>query len=61
MPKYPVLKEWAYAGVVFALTGASASHLLAGNGLGEAAPPLVLVVIAMVSYFLRPPQLRLKS
>jgi len=32
VPRLPRLKEWAYAGVTFELTGAAASHVLRGNG-----------------------------
>jgi hypothetical protein len=48
------LKEWAYAGVVFAMTGGFASHILAGDSFGAAAPPLVLAALAVGSYLLRP-------
>ncbi|HYL99987.1 MAG TPA: DoxX family protein, partial [Blastocatellia bacterium] len=30
IPRFPRLKEWAYAGVVFNLTGALASHIASG-------------------------------
>jgi hypothetical protein len=30
VPRFPRLKEWAYAGTVLDLTGAMASHLAAG-------------------------------
>jgi uncharacterized membrane protein YphA (DoxX/SURF4 family) len=35
VPRFPRLKEWAYAGAVFELTGASASHLAVGDGGGR--------------------------
>ena len=41
-PRFPALKEWAYAGIVFDLSGAVVSHLASGDGLGEAAVPVVL-------------------
>jgi hypothetical protein len=53
-PALPRLKEWAYAGFFFALTGAAASHLLAGDGLGGAMAPLVLLAIGAASWALRP-------
>ena len=48
------LKEWAYAGIFFDLTGAFASHLAVGDGAGDFMPPLVLAVFLVVSYVLRP-------
>jgi hypothetical protein len=54
VPGMPLLKEWAYAGFFFALTGAAASHLAIGDGLGEAAPPLVLATLGGLSWALRP-------
>src|SRR5262252_7058298 len=45
-PRLPRLKEWAYAGAIFELTGAAASHTAAGDGAGMAAVPLVFVALA---------------
>ncbi|MEQ1502845.1 MAG: DoxX family protein [Myxococcota bacterium] len=53
-PGFPRVKEWAYAGFFFALTGAAASHLFAGDGLGGAVAPLVLLGLGIGSYALRP-------
>ena len=53
------LKEWAYAGIAFDLTGAAASHAFAGDPAGEAVPALVLLVLAAASYALRPTSRRL--
>lgn len=33
--KFPVLKEWAYAGFFFAMSGAVFSHLASGDGAKE--------------------------
>lgn len=51
-PRFPRLKEWAYAGFTFNLLGAFASHLLAGDALGESIAPLVLLGVLIVSYTL---------
>lgn len=51
-PRFPRLKEWAYAGFTFNLLGAFASHLLAGDPLGQSIAPLVFLVVLAVSYFL---------
>lgn len=55
LPRLPRLKEWAYAGMCFDLTGASASHAARGDGPGEIATPLVILAVAAVSWALRPP------
>ncbi len=54
-PRLPRLKEWAYAGIVFNLTGAAISHLASGDGVGKAVAPLVLTGLAFASWALRPP------
>jgi uncharacterized membrane protein YphA (DoxX/SURF4 family) len=53
-PRLPRLKEWAYAGMMFDLTGASASHLATGDPLGKAIVPLILFGIVIASWALRP-------
>jgi hypothetical protein len=53
-PRFPRLKEWAYAGAVFNYTGAAASHLLAGDRSGLWVGPLMLTVFTFVSWALRP-------
>lgn len=58
-PGLPLLKEWAYAGIVFDLTGAAASHAFAGDDVGKVLTPLVLVAIAAASWWLRPESRRL--
>lgn len=58
-PRFPLVKEWAYAGAFFAMTGAFATHLFAHDAFGEAAPSLVLAGLTVVSYLLRPDSRRL--
>ena len=43
------LKEWAYAGYTFNLLGATASHLVVGDGPIAAAPAIMLVLV-LISY-----------
>ena len=57
-PGFPRLKEWAYAGVIFLTTGAFYSHIAAGDTAGAPAP-IVVGVLAMVSWALRPDNRRL--
>jgi hypothetical protein len=54
-PGLPRLKEWAYAGIFFDLTGAAASHAFSGDSSGKIATPLVLLLIGAASWALRPP------
>jgi hypothetical protein len=53
-PRLPRLKEWAYAGVFFDLTGALISHAVAGDGPAHFAPPLVVLALLATSWALRP-------
>jgi DoxX-like family len=54
VPGVPVLKEWAYAGICFDLTSAAVSHAASGDGAAEVSAPLVIAVLAIASYVLRP-------
>jgi uncharacterized membrane protein YphA (DoxX/SURF4 family) len=58
-PRLPRLKEWAYAGLAFDLTGAAFSHAAVGDAAGKVVTPLLLLAIAMVSWALRPADRRL--
>jgi DoxX-like family len=53
-PSLPRLKEWAYAGIVFELTGAIASWLFIGDKTGQFIAPLILAALTMTSWALRP-------
>jgi uncharacterized membrane protein YphA (DoxX/SURF4 family) len=53
-PRLPRLKEWAYAGMIFDLIGASASHAAVGDPAGKVATPLIILGIVMASWVLRP-------
>lgn len=54
IPRFPLLKEWAYAGFFFAMSGAVYSHLVLGHSLGETFPPLLLLILTVVSWYFRP-------
>jgi DoxX-like protein len=60
LPGFPVLKEWAYAGMIFDLTGAAASSAASGAGLRHIIVPLVLAALVLASWALRPESRRLK-
>ena len=53
-PGFPRLKEWAYAGFFFDLTGAAVSHAASGDAVGVVIFPLVLLVAVMASWALQP-------
>jgi hypothetical protein len=52
-PRLPRLKEWAYAGAFFELTGAAVSFMLRGD-VGDVIGPLFLALLAIASWALRP-------
>ncbi len=54
VPKFPLLKEWAYAGFFFIMTGAAFSHLSASDPIVELFPSLLLLVLTIVSWYFRP-------
>lgn len=53
-PGMPLIKEWAYAGILFDLTGAAVSHASSGDTADKVATPLVLTLIGAASWALRP-------
>lgn len=54
IPKFPLLKEWAYAGFFFMMSGAIFTHIAAGNSISEIFPPLLLLILTVVSWYFRP-------
>lgn len=54
IPKYPLLKEWAYAGFFFAMSGAVFSHIVSDHSIGEILRPLSLLVLTLLSWYFRP-------
>lgn len=58
VPRFPRLKEWAYAGIFFDLTGAAASCAAVG-GYGaygfHVIAPLIITGFTVASWALRPP------
>ena len=60
LPGLPLVKEWAYAGMVFDLTGASASHAFTGDQAWHILTPLVLTLVVVASWALRPDDRTLK-
>jgi hypothetical protein len=60
-PRLPLVKEWAYAGIMFDLTGAVTSRLAVGDAGMDAVLPAVFIVAAILSWALRPSDRRLAA
>jgi hypothetical protein len=60
-PKVPRAKEWAYAGMIFDLTGAAASRAAVSDGVKMILVPLTIAVIVAVSWATRPASRRLAT
>ena len=56
-----LLKEWAYAGYFFLLTGAVYSHIAVGHPMNELIPSLLLLVLTVVSWYFRPADRKIVS
>ena len=54
IPKIPLVKEWAYAGFFFAMSGAVVSHFAVGDGAKEFFGPVLLLILTVISWYLRP-------
>ena len=54
IPKFPRLKEWAYAGFFFTMSGAAISHIALGDPMTEIIPSLLLLLLTLVSWYFRP-------
>lgn len=61
IPKYPLLKEWAYAGFFFTMSGAIFSHVAMANPIGEIFPSLLLLVLTVISWYFRPESRKIHS
>lgn len=60
-PKLTLIKEWAYAGFFFSMSGAIFSHIASGNPLDKILPPLLLLVLTMISWYFRPAERKINS
>jgi hypothetical protein len=61
VPRFPRLKEWAYAGAFFDYSGAAASHILAGDGPSQWVGPLIFSGFTLISWAMRPTSRRLPN
>ena len=59
VPRFPLLKEWAYAGFFFNMSGAVFSHLIVGDSPKELFGPVLLIVLTVTSWYFRPAERKL--
>ena len=60
-PGFPRLKEWAYAGIFFNMTGAAATGMFVGVAPWHVIVDLILTAMTVASWALRPPSRRLEG
>jgi hypothetical protein len=53
VPKFPLVKEWAYAGFFFVMSAAIFSHVAMGDSITEVLPALLLLILTLVSWYFR--------
>lgn len=61
IPKFPLVKEWAYAGFFFAMSGAIYSHVAANSSVSDMFGPLLLLALTVLSWYFRPANRKLIS
>lgn len=59
IPRYPLIREWAYAGFMIDFLSAIFSHIAVGHGVVHLLGPLFGIALLVVSYVLRPESLKL--
>ena len=61
IPRFPILKEWAYAGFFFAMSGAVFSHMASGSAALDYFGPVLLIVLTVTSWYFRPEERKVVS
>ena len=62
IPGFKLVKEWAYAGFFFTMTGALFSHLAIGDhGAKELAGPIMQTLFIILSWYFRPAERKLAA
>ena len=61
VPRFPRLKEWAYAGFFFDLTSAAIARAAVGDAAADIIAPLVFLALVLASWALRPASRKLAS
>jgi len=59
IPRFPLLKEWAYAGFFFTMSGAVFSHIAHGDGPKDYFGPILLLALIALSWYFRPADRRI--
>lgn len=54
IPRFPLLKEWAYAGFFFVVSGALFSHIVCKDSLSAIFPAVLLLLLLVLSWYFRP-------
>jgi hypothetical protein len=54
IPKFLLVKEWAYAGFFFLMSGAILTHLAVGDRAVEFFGPALLFFLTIISWYFRP-------
>jgi uncharacterized membrane protein YphA (DoxX/SURF4 family) len=54
IPRFPRVKEWAYAGMMFDIAGAVVSHLATGDEAVKVVLPFAIAGVVATSWALRP-------
>jgi DoxX-like protein len=60
IPGFTLVKEWAYSGFFFLMTGAVISHLVSGDGFNSVIAQTIFVLLIITSWYLRPVNRRLR-
>jgi uncharacterized membrane protein len=61
IPKFALLKEWAYAGFFFAMSGALFSRIATNDPVSKMLPSVLLLVLVIISWYFRPANRKLIS
>jgi hypothetical protein len=59
VPRYPLVKEWAYAGMFIDYSSAAISHWASGDAPSALVGPIVSIAVLAGSWYLRPRSRRL--
>lgn len=54
LPGYKLIKEWAYAGFFFAMSGGIVSYLATGSPVKDMIPCIILLIMTVLSWYFRP-------
>lgn len=54
LPRFTLVKEWAYAGFFFVTSGAVLSHVAMNESFAEIMPGVLLMLMTIASWYFRP-------